>query len=218
LLGPREVDSLTTLVLAGVTLDSTRSGATRSLASFVAENTPDIFSVHGIDAGDALALATRFDLGWGYRGSQALFWKPVFHANAVHDLYLPAQPLRPFERRGLLRSDGMVDRAPLTLFASQFSDDRTQIREMRFARSAVRACDGAAFIFTANRKVATEFTDLGFAPATATNYSRELVDIVARGWSMEVRQTGSYRKGGDYIVIVARPSQGMPPPQTAGSQ
>jgi hypothetical protein len=184
----------------------------------VAEQQLDMFSVHGIEAGDALALATRFDLGWGYRGAQALFWKPVFHANAVHDLYLPAQPMRPFERRGLLQIDGTCESVPLTLFASQFADDRTQIREMRFARNAVRACDGAACIFTANRKVVTEFTDLGFAGPTDASYSREIVDIVARGWSMKMRKAGSYRKGGNYIVIVASPSQGMPPPHTAGSQ
>jgi hypothetical protein len=93
-------------------------------------------------------MATRFDCDWAYRGGQALFWRPWFRAHEVHDRYLPAPPGRPFERRGLLEVDGEFDGRALTLIATQLSNDRARIREVRFIRTTVRriACDVVLFV------------------------------------------------------------------------
>ena len=129
----------------------------RSLAFFLAESDPDIMALGEIDAGDALALATRFDRQWAYRGGQALLWNGRVVAHEVHDLYLPVAPLA-FERRGLLRVDGECDGAPAALFATQFGADRNRIREMRFARGHARAAPATAIVF-----VTAPFRRIGFS-------------------------------------------------------
>ena len=103
-----------------------------------------------ISAGDALALATRFDCGWAYRGAQALFWSDDYHAHEVHDRYLPIDLLNPFERRGLLEVRGDFGKDAVALVATRFTSDRTRIREMRFLRKTLRAIEGNAFVFLAN--------------------------------------------------------------------
>ncbi len=141
-----------------------RAGAMREIAERIASQTPEMFCVHDIDAGDALALATRFDCGWAYRGGQALFWRPLFRARDVRDRYLPAPSSRPFERRGLLEVDGTVMDRPYTLVATAFSPDRAHVRERRFVRTVLRALTGEIALFAAgldpNARIA--FADLGF--------------------------------------------------------
>ncbi|MGA8841754.1 MAG: hypothetical protein WB491_14795, partial [Candidatus Aquilonibacter sp.] len=88
--------------MLSVTGEPSRPGGMRLVAETVASRNAEVFCVHGIDEGDALALATRFDCGYAYRGRQALFWKVRFAAREVLDRYLPGAPLRPFDRRGLL--------------------------------------------------------------------------------------------------------------------
>ena len=135
----------------------------RAFAERVAKVGPAFFAVHGIDAGDALALATRFDCGWAYRGRQALFWVEDYTAHEVHDRCLPAAPLRPFDRRGLLEVRGDLERSPLTLIVAQFGSDRLRIRELRFVRSILRATAGRVLLFLARdeQRERIGFADLG---------------------------------------------------------
>jgi hypothetical protein len=123
-----------------------------------------LFCLHGIDAGDAYAMATRFDCEWAYRGGQALFWQTWFRAHEVHDRYLPAPPGRPFERRGLLEVDGEAGGETLTLIATQLSNDRARVREMRFIRTSVRRIGGDVLLFIAGFDGAAQrygFADVG---------------------------------------------------------
>jgi hypothetical protein len=140
LLGPGEIDPLGAIRVAYVcTRGSTRPGATRELAEFLVRTDPSIFAVSGIDAGDACALATRFDRQWAYRGAQALFWKAAYRAHEVHDRYLPFLAVRPFDRRGLLLVDGKLEGRALSIAATQFSRRREMyVREARFAREQMR--------------------------------------------------------------------------------
>ncbi len=142
----------------------------RSVAEAIAARDPDVVCVHGIDPGDALALATRFARGYAYRGSQALLWKPAFVASEVHDRYLPGIALRPFDRRGILQVDGAVGHRHCSLVATQFSHERdAYIREVRFARRVVRSIDGAVAVFVAGMTPAVRaigFADLGIRDLT----------------------------------------------------
>lgn len=138
-----------------------RSGAMRSLASFVHDVTPHVMGICEIDAGDALALATRFALEWAYRGRAALFWRAPFRASAVHDRYLPGGAARLFDRRGLLIVDADREGAPCTLAATQLGASReTFVPELRFARSQLR---GAlpALLFVDMPPYRLDFRDLG---------------------------------------------------------
>ena len=137
----------------------------RVIAESIALHATAIFSVHGIDEGDALALATRFDFGYAYRGRQALFWNARYAAREVLDRYLPSLPLRPFDRRGLLAVEGAFDGSPLTLIATQFTAERAvRVREVRFARRVLREMGGPALLFvTGVASGAVSFEDLGFA-------------------------------------------------------
>ncbi len=132
--------------------------------------------MHGIDAGDALAMATRFDCDWAYRGGQALFWQPVFQAHEVHDRYLPSPPMRPFERRGLLEVDGERGATSLTLIGTQLSNDRAHVREIRFVRTIARRRRGAAILFIAGFDPHVHrygFGDLGLRFAAPGIYVRD---------------------------------------------
>lgn len=138
------------------------AAAMQRLAEFFATTDPDVAAFHGIDVGDALALATRFDRGWAHRGGQALLWNARFAVHEVRDGFLPSPALRVFERRGFLRVDGVCERAPLTLFATEFSDDQnTHIYEVRFARTLVRKSNGSTLLFAAKSNARFGFSDLG---------------------------------------------------------
>jgi len=163
------------LSLLSVADDFTQPGALRRASERINRDKPEIFCLHGIDAGDAFAMATRFDCDWAYRGGQALFWLPAFQAHEVHDRYLPSPPLRPFERRGLLEVDGERDGHPLTLIGTQLSSDRAHVREIRFVRSVARRCDGTAILFIDRFDAAEHrygFADLGFTLAVPGIYIR----------------------------------------------
>lgn len=136
---------------------------------------PEIFCLHGVNAGDAFAIATRFNCDWAYRGGQALFWKDTVRAHEVHDRYLPSPLLRPFERRGLLEVDGERGGASLTLVATQLSDDRAHVREIRLVRTIARARIGAAVLFVAGFDEAAHhygFADLGLRAQAPGIYVR----------------------------------------------
>ena len=164
-----------------LTSDSLRAGATRSLAACVAERAPDVLALHGIDAGEALALATRFDFGWGYRGREALFWSHAYRVHAIHDRYLPVSPLRPFERRGLLCIDGEYDGATLALSVVRFSPERARTRELRFVDAQLRAMQGDAVFFAAAFDRRMHLESLGFTIAAAPDGSDRLA-IGLRGF------------------------------------
>lgn len=189
----------------------------RSLAAFFDRTLPDVAAVFEADAGNVLAFATRFDRAWAYRGRLALLWNRRIIAREVHDLYLPAAPLRPFDRRGLLRVDARAENEPLHLFATQFASDRSNVRELRYARSALRATGSGNALFFVARPVGGRvgFTDLGFAEPAAPGASSA---IAARGYALEPIDAGEAEGLEGYSLMVARPSQLMPPPQTAGSQ
>jgi hypothetical protein len=139
----------------------------RRLAGFVDEVRPDAFAVCEIDSGDAFALATRFALQWSYRGRQALYCTGAFVMRAVHDVYLPVRPAHPLDRRGLLRVDAAWQNRACTLATTQIAADReSRIRELRFARSQLRAAthDAIAFVHLEQRAIA--FSDLGFGDVT----------------------------------------------------
>lgn len=116
--------------------------------------TPAIFAVHGIEEGDALALATRFARDYAYRRRQALFWNATFTAREVLDRY-----------RGLLRVDGTFAGGRLALIAARFASDRgLRVRELRHARSVLRATKSAALLFVSGTvEGEAGFEDLGFA-------------------------------------------------------
>ncbi|MDQ2679676.1 MAG: hypothetical protein M3Y21_01445 [Candidatus Eremiobacteraeota bacterium] len=138
----------------------------RSLAAFFAERNPDIFAVCEIDAGDALALATRFERQWAYRGSQALFWSRRFSATRVYDEYLPFAAVRPFERRGLVRVEGELDGEACTLITTQLAAEReARIPELRTLRKMLRAVENAALLFLHSPIKGRGFSDLKFARA-----------------------------------------------------
>ncbi len=138
----------------------------RSLAAFLSERNPDIFAICEIDAGDALALATRFERQWAYRGAQAMFWNPRFCATRVVDEYLPFVATRPFERRGLLRVEGSMDGQACTLVATQIALPReARIPELRVLRKTLRAIANAAVLFVHLPIDGRGFSDLGFVRA-----------------------------------------------------
>lgn len=165
MLGPGEIDSLEAAFhvysLAG---DAHRASSVRRFAERLAREPFDALAIHGIDAGETLALATRFDCAWAYRGRQALLWRASFRAHEVHDRFLPTPLLRPFDRRGFLEVRGHVLR-PLALVAAELSRDRNSARELRFVRNALRMLRGDAVLFLANVDERTErigVRDLGF--------------------------------------------------------
>ncbi|MDQ2873125.1 MAG: hypothetical protein M3R35_08375 [Candidatus Eremiobacteraeota bacterium] len=155
----------------------------RSLAEFVAERDPQLLGVCEIDAGDALALATRFARQWAYRGRQALFWNDAFHARSVRDAYLPFRAAKPFDRRGLLRLEGSLGARETTLFATQFSTLREQrIPELRFARAQVRGT-GASVLFAHLAPPHRRFADLGYVDASGAQDGDERLFV--RGFRVE---------------------------------
>jgi len=115
---------------------------------------PAIFSVHGIEEGDALALATRFACEYAYRGRLAIFWNATFAAREIVD-----------RNRGLLRVNGTFAGGRLALVARRFSSARaSRVRELRQVRTELRTTKSAALLFvTGVVEGETGFADLGFA-------------------------------------------------------
>ncbi|MBV8284875.1 MAG: hypothetical protein JO277_08215 [Candidatus Eremiobacteraeota bacterium] len=129
-----------------------------------------------------MAAATRFDRQWAHRGGQALLWKRDFAAGDVRDLYLPAPAMRPFDRRGFLRVDGTHAGTSLHLFCTQFAADRNGIRDLRFARRAVREVSGNVLLFVAD-PIASHagFGDLGLQ----TMLGSSDVMVCSRGYGID---------------------------------
>lgn len=151
----------------------------------MADAAPDVAALCEIDAGDALALATRFDRQWAYRGGQALLWNRRFIAGGVHDLYLPVSPLRAFERRGLLRVDGRRNGDPLALFTTRFAADRSCVRDLRFTRTAVRATPSNLMLFIAGPLTGRiGFGDLGLCAVDGGVHAD--LAVAARGFDLEL--------------------------------
>lgn len=170
-----------------------------SLAALVDKADPDVMALSEIDAGDALATATRFDREWAYRGGQALLWKRRAIAHAVHDLYLPASALRPFDRRGLLRVDVDIDDAELHVFATQFAGDRSAIRDLRFARCAVRGVAGSVVLFISDLAPSRiDFTDIGLRCVAPS----QKLAIWARGFELGVERYSESEDGLGCVAVV----------------
>jgi hypothetical protein len=171
----------------------------RSLAELVAAADPDVTALSEIDAGDALATATRFDRAWAYRGGQALLWKRGAIAHAVRDLYLPVSALRPFDRRGLLRVDADFGKVPLHVFATQFAGDRSAIRDLRFARTAVRGVEGNVLLFIADPAPSR----IGFADAGLKSLApAPKLAIWARGFELSVERCSESEAGLGSVAVV----------------
>ena len=140
-----------------------RTGAMRSLAAIFARERPDVAAVCEVDSGDALSLATRFALHWAYRGRQALFWNGGFTAREVHGRYLPFNPARPFDRRGLVRVDAVRSGRTCMLATTQFAQVReSRIPELRYMRAALRGATHDAIVFAQLDERHVAFGDLGF--------------------------------------------------------
>jgi hypothetical protein len=187
LFGPGEIDSVELLTVSFVrALGLARAGSMRALAQFVSASDPDVLALSEVDAGDALAMATRFDRQWAYRGGQAVLWNRRFADAKVHDLYLPAAPLQPFERRGLLRVDGSCDGVEVSVFATRFAPDRASVRDLRFTRSAIRAARERRILLFITDPPATgseAFRDLDLQ--AATNGDAADLMLAVRGFTVE---------------------------------
>jgi hypothetical protein len=129
-------------------------GGMRAAAEAIDARSPAIFSAHGIEEGDALALATRFVFEYAYRGRVAIFWNATFAAREILDRH-----------RGLLRVSGTFGGGRLALVARRFSSQRTsRVRELRQVRTILRATKSAALLFvTGVVEGDIGFVDLGFA-------------------------------------------------------
>jgi hypothetical protein len=125
----------------------------RAAAEEIDARTPAMFSVHGIEEGDALALATRFACDYAYCGRVAIFWNATFAAREILDRH-----------RGLLRVSGTFAGGRLALVARRFSSTRaSRVRELRQARTIVRATKSPTLLFvTGVVEGETGFADLGF--------------------------------------------------------
>lgn len=156
----------------------------RSLAAFFAHHDPEIFAVSEIDAGDALAIATRFARQWAHRGGQALFWNDAFNAHSVHQAYLPFRASKPFDRRALLHVDGSVNGRPCAMYATQFGPSRRQrVPELRFVREQLRGTRGLALLFAHLPMRRIAFGDLGYVDTFGATPADER--IYARGFNVE---------------------------------
>jgi hypothetical protein len=175
-----------------------RAGAGLSLARLLADEDPVVAAVGEIDAGDALASATRFAREWAYRGGQAVLWKGDFAAHEVHDLYLPVSVRRAFDRRGLLRVDGTLGERDLHLFATQFAPDRSSVGELRFARARIRDVAGDALLFVAERsRSRVAFSDLGLRELTTAAG----LAVYARGFDLRLVRANEEEGGLDAVVV-----------------
>lgn len=158
-----------------------RAGAMRKLAAFVDAQQPQVMGICEIDAGDALALATRFALQWAYRGRQALFWSAPVRARTVHDRYLPLRAARLFDRRGLLIVEAECDAQPCILAATQLSSERSAfLPELRFARTHLRGTT-RALLFADMPPYRVGFADLGFTAVDDGIFARGFAAGALRG-------------------------------------
>lgn len=177
----------------------------RALAEQISLFQPDILALSEIDDGNALALATRFDLQWAYRGGQALLWNARMHLESVYEWYLPALRLPAFDRRGMLRVDGSFEGSPIALFATRFAPGRSRVRDLRVTRGVVRSAESARallFITDPPPERRATFGDLGFECHTNEHVADLL--LATRGCSVEtiVRVSGGNGIGAQLLAGV----------------
>lgn len=148
-------------------------------------------------------MATRFALQWGYRGGQAVFWNPAFVAGPIRDTYLPFSPLRPFERRGLVRVDLQLASANVGVFATQIGPGRDQrIREWRYVRNALRDTAGPALVLCVLPQARASLSDMDFMRVGCRGVDDECV--FARGFEVEEARDDSSAHRGIGTAILAR--------------
>ena len=162
----------------------------RSLAAFLAEAKPDLVALDGIDKGDALATATRFDRDWAYLDGGALLWdRRRFAAHQVAD------------RRSVLCVEGAYAGAPLRTFFVRFASDRSSIRELRALREALRA-GGAAVLFLVRMRDRIGLSDLGVRTLRCQADSE--LSVAVRGFTLTpVEQIVPARALGARVVMRA---------------
>lgn len=143
----------------------TRPNAMRALTEQTALSNPDLLAVSEIDDGDALALATKTNRQWSYRGGQALLWRSEFAPVAVHEAYL-SPGLPPLPWRGVLRVDLRAGETEVSVLCARFAPDRRRIRDVRFVRTLLRdAPIGRTILCITNppRSGARAFAQFSFA-------------------------------------------------------
>jgi hypothetical protein len=180
----------------------------RSLAAFYDRVRPDVLAVCEIDAGDALALATRFALQWAYRGGQAVFWLGALRATGIRDNYLPFSPVRPFERRGIVEVTMQIADAPATILATHVAAEREQrIREVRHLRTVARGAHPACIVFAVMPASRIELGGLGFTRAGCRGVDNEALYV--RGYHIEqaADDVQPHRGIGTPLVARLRPIQ-----------
>lgn len=180
----------------------------RSLAAFYDRAAPEILAVCEIDAGDALALATRFALQWAYRGGQAVFWQSTMRATGIRDNYLPFTPARPFERRGIVEVTMQMFERPGAVLATQIGTERDQrVREVRHLRSVALTAPRQCIVFSIMPPNRVELGGMGFTRAGCRGVEDEAVFV--RGLEIiDARDQGASHRGiGTPIAVRLRAIQ-----------
>lgn len=131
----------------------------RSLAQFLADTDPDIFALCEIDAGDALAVATRFARQYACRGGQALFLKSSVEITAARDEPLPLWGGRPFDRRAVLWVQGRYGERGVSVLTAKIASGREQrSAEIRHIRNVARSLESpAVLLIHLNREAVLHF-------------------------------------------------------------
>ena len=179
-----------------------RAGAMRALAEQVSATTPDLIAISEIDDGGALAVATRFDLQWAYRGGQAILWNARLAPRSVEESYLPPA-LPALQWRGLLRVDLRIGDVELSVFSTRLATDRSRIRDLRFVRSVLRRDRmSRAILLVTNppNRGSAAFTDLGFAARCESDAS----ELLLAGRGCELRPSVEIAAGNVGSQIIAR--------------
>lgn len=182
-----------------------RAGAMRALAEQISSTEPDLIVISEIDDGGALAISTRLDRQWAYRGGQAILWSARFAPESVQESYLPPA-LPALQWRGILRIDLRYRDVAFSLLATRFATDRSRARDLRFTRKTLReARDWRIILAITNppRTGRNAFRDLGFAAENASA-SADLM-LAARGCDLRSNATiaGGDNLGTQMIAHVA---------------
>ncbi|MFN2529156.1 MAG: hypothetical protein ABR584_10625 [Candidatus Baltobacteraceae bacterium] len=140
---------------------------------------------------------------WGYRGGQAVFWKPALASGPIRASYLPFSPLRPFERRGMVAVDLQFGAHKVGVLATQIGTARDgRIREWRYVRSALRRRAGTALLFAAVPPSRIGLTDLGFVRVGCRGVDDECIFV--RGFDVEEAADDAAAHRGIGRAILAR--------------
>jgi hypothetical protein len=168
----------------------------RALTEQAIASNPDLLAVSEIDDGDALALATKTNRQWSYRGGQALLWRTKFASFGLHESYL-APALRSLQWRGVLRVDLRAEETEVSLLTTRFAPDRRRVRDLRAVRSLLRDAPVERMILCITNpppKGDRVLSDLGFATSDCVAASDALMAV--RG--CELRSSATIA-GGDML-------------------